>query len=110
VSPLLGAADDMFVILGAGDALWVRFDAAGLPPLPAGWTRDWMLELDGWAKDGDPNTLAAQTVEPLPFHGMSSYPPPPGESFPDDAAHRQWRAEWITRPGAVLLPSLAGTR
>jgi hypothetical protein len=110
VVPLLGTADDMYVIFGAGDALWAAFDAAGLPPLPAGWTRDWLLELDGWAKDGDPNTLCAQSVDPLPFHGMSSYPPPPGECFPNDAAHRQWRAEWITRPGAVLLPSLAGTR
>ncbi len=83
------------------------FEAASLPPLPAGWTRDWLLFLDGWAKDRDPNTASAQRVEPLPFHAMSAYPPRPGETFPDDAAHRAWQAEWNTREGAVLLPPLS---
>jgi len=46
-------------------------------------------------------------VEPLPFHGMSAYPPPPGESFPDTPEHRRWKEEWNTREGAVLLPPLA---
>ena len=41
-----------------------------LPPLPAGWVRDYVLVLDGWDKDADKNTVAGQTVEPLPFHGM----------------------------------------
>jgi hypothetical protein len=106
VAPLLGASEDMYVILGAGDALWATFDAAALPPLPPGWTRDWLVELDGWAKDGDPNTAQAQAVEPLPFHSMTAYPPPPGEAPPDTPEHRDWRAEWNTRPGAVLLGPL----
>ena len=72
--------------------------------------RDYLLFLDGWAKDGDPNTLASQSVEPLPFHGMSAYPPPPGEAFPDTPEHRAWRAEWNTRPGAVLLAPLSTAR
>jgi len=106
VVPLLGAVDDRYVIMGSGDALEVVFDAAGLPPVPDGWTRDWLVFLDGWAKDGDPNTLAAQRVEPLPFHGMSSYPPPPGEAFPDTPAHRAWRREWNTREGRALAEPL----
>jgi hypothetical protein len=110
VEALLGAADDRTVIFGAGDALWAAFDAGALPPLREGWTRDWLLELDGWAKDGDPNTLASQSVEPLPFHGMTAYPPPPGEAFPDTPEHRAWRAEWNTRPGAVLLAPLSTAR
>jgi hypothetical protein len=108
VDPLLVAADDRYVIFGAGDALTAVFDATALPPLPPGWTRDWLVELDGWAKDGDPNTHASQSVEPLPFHGMSAYPPPPGESAPDTPEHRAWREEWNTRPAAVLLAPLAG--
>jgi hypothetical protein len=106
VLPLLGAVDDMYAIFGAGDCVRLDFDAAALPPLPAGWTRDWLLYLDGWAKDRDPNTVSAERVEPLPFHAMSAYPPPAGEAFPDTPAHRRWQAEWNTREGAVLLPPL----
>jgi hypothetical protein len=107
VSPLLGAVDDRYVIMGAGDAALLSFDATPLPALPDGWTRDYLLYLDGWAKDGDPNTRAAQRVEPLPFHGMSAYPPPEGESFPDTPEHRAWRTEWNTRPARVLVAPLS---
>ena len=107
VAPLLGAADDRYVIFGAGDCVRAAFDAAPLPPLPPGWTRDWLLFLDGWAKDRDPNTAAALEVGPLPFHAMSAYPPPAGESFPWDEAHRAWDREWNTREAAVLIAPLA---
>jgi hypothetical protein len=40
-----------------------------------------VLRFAGWAKDNEPATLAAGNVEPLPFHGMASYPPPPGQGF-----------------------------
>jgi tetratricopeptide (TPR) repeat protein len=107
VLELLGSVDDRMVIFGAGDAVTLSFDASQLPPLPAGWTRDYLLYLDGWAKDQDPNTTAARRVEPLPFHGMSDYPPPPGEQFPDTQAHRDWRRLYNTRPGQLLLPDLS---
>ncbi len=98
VLPLLGDVDDRTVIFGAGDALALRFDAEALPALPEGWTRDWLLYLDGWAKDRDPNTTAGRRVEPLPFHAMSDYPPPASEAFPDTPEHRAWRASFNTRP------------
>ncbi len=107
VLPLLGEADDRFVIFGSGDALHVTFPADGLPPLPEGWRRDYLLYLDGWAKDRDPNTERALAVEPLPFHGMSGYPYGADEAFPDDDAHRAWRREWNTRPAHRWIPSLA---
>ena len=107
VVELLGAVDDRFAILGAGDALTVRFDAEGLPPLPAGWSRDYLVFFDGWAKDRDPNTEEALFVEPLPFHGMSGYPYGPDEAFPDDELHRRWRARWNTRPSRRLIDALA---
>ncbi len=97
VLTLLETVDDQFVIMGAGDALELRFDAGDLPPLPEGWTRDYLVYLDGWAKDRDPNTLSALEVEPLPHHGMGIYPPPPGLEYPDDGEHRTWREEWNTR-------------
>jgi hypothetical protein len=107
--PLLTAIDDRFVIFGAGDALTVRFDAQGLPALPAGWRRDYLLFLDGWAKDRDPNTHEALFVEPLPFHGMSGYPyglDGSGERFPDGELHRAYRREWNTRPARRWLEPL----
>jgi hypothetical protein len=104
VLPLLGAVDDRFVILASGDALTVRFPADALPPVPEGYRRDFLLYLDGWAKDRDPNTLEAEFVEPLPFHGMSGYPYGPGESFPDTPEHRAWRREWNTRDAEPWIP------
>ncbi len=105
--PLVTAIDDRFVIMGAGDALTLRFDASALPPPRAGWTRDWLLFLDGWAKDRDPNTVEALHVEPLPFHAMSGYPYAADERFPDDEAHRAWQREWNTRPARAWIPPLA---
>ena len=104
--PLVSAIDDRFVVMGAGDALTVRFDATRLPPLPEGWRRDYLVFLDGWAKDRDPNTLEALYVEPLPFHGMSGYPYGADERYPDDEEHRAYRREWNTRPATRWIAPL----
>jgi hypothetical protein len=106
VRPLLEAADDRYIIMGSGDELRLSFSAGGLPPLPAGWKRDFLLKVDGWAKDGDANTAFPDSVEPLPFHAMSHYPYPDQEQFPDDASHRSWRAVYNTRPALRLLRRL----
>ncbi len=106
VRPLLGDVDDRYVIFGAGDAVMLSFDAKELPPLPEGWTRDWLVYVDGWAKDRDPNTLSAERVEPLPFHAMSAYPPPAGEAFHDTPEHNAWQQEWNTREGRRLIAPL----
>ena len=108
VNPLLQAVDDMYVILNAGDEITVKFDASRLPALKPGWARDFILYSDGWDKDGDINTLTSQTVEPLPFHGMSAYPYPDTEHYPDDAAHRKYRLEYNTRRVEHRLPPLNG--
>ena len=78
-----------------------------MPAVPAGYVRDYLVFLDGWAKDRDPNSVQALEVEPLPFHGMGSYPYPPEMSFPSDEAHRIWREKWNTRPARRLMPPLA---
>ncbi len=106
VEELLAATDDRFVIMGSGDEIRLLFDADALPRLPSGWQRDFILAVDGWAKDRDANTAHSQTVEPLPFHGMSRYPYPESERFPDTAAHREWREKYLTRPALRLLRPL----
>lgn len=106
VAPLLQEVDDMYVILNAGDEITVEFEASRLPTLKAGWVRDFILYSDGWDKDGDINTLTSQTVEPLPFHGMSAYPYPETEHYPDDEVHRQYRLEYNTRRVEHRLPPL----
>ncbi len=98
VRPLLSAADDRYVVMKGGDAVRLTFDASALPPVPEGWVRDWLFVADGWDKDADKNTVAGQTVEPLPFHGMDDgrY----GEiDFPDGEEHRAFVREWLTRWG-----------
>lgn len=104
---LVTAIDDRFVIMGSGDALTIQFDASTLPPLESGWRRDYLVFLDGWAKDRDPNTLEALHVEPLPFHAMSGYPYSSGEHFPDSDEHRAWRRAWNTRPGVDWIEPLS---
>lgn len=110
VLPLVTEVDDQLVVMGSGDALTVTFDAAELPELQEGWTRSYLVFLDGWAKDRDPNTVEALEVEPLPFHGMSAYPYGEDESFPDTPEHRAWRAEWQTREAFQGVVPLAPTR
>lgn len=106
VLPLVRDADDQLIIMGSGDELRLFFSERNLPALPAGWRRDFLLLVDGWAKDADANTAFSQTVEPLPFHAMSAYPYPPGQRFPDDAAHRRYREQYNTRPALRLLRPL----
>jgi tetratricopeptide (TPR) repeat protein len=96
VRDLLTATDDLYVVMNAGDEMTVRFPIAGLPELPSGWRRDYILHTDGWVKDGDINTESSQTVEPLPHHGMASYPDPES-GFPDGPSQTLWRDEYQTR-------------
>ncbi len=106
VRELLATVDDRFVIMGAGDELGLLFDNRKLPALPAGWTRDFLLLVDGWAKDGDSNTAFARTVEPLPFHGMTSYPYPSSQHFPTDEVHRRYLERLNTRQAIFNLDRL----
>ena len=104
VRELVVGIDDKPVIMGSGDELRLLFPAVSLPALPRGWQRDFLLLVDGWAKDADANTAYSQTVEPLPFHGMSAYPYPPGEKYPDDAAHLEYRRRYNTRAATRCYP------
>ena len=110
VADLVRRVDDRPVIMGSGDEIQLSFRAGQIPPPRAGWKRDYLLKVDGWAKDRDANTAYSQTVEPLPFHSMSRYPYPASEHFPSDAAHEAYRRQYNTRTAKPLLPALVVSR
>jgi hypothetical protein len=87
------------VILGAGDEMRLRFDAASLPPPAPGMQRTIFLESHGWDKDADRNTYRADTAAPLPFSAMSGYPYPVGE-YPETEELRRYHEQWLTRSGS----------
>jgi Flp pilus assembly protein TadD len=66
VRDLVRARDDRLVIVNAGDALRLRFDARALPPVPTGRVRSFFFYSVGWDKDADHNVVDGDTVEPLP--------------------------------------------
>jgi hypothetical protein len=105
VRELVASPDDRFVIMGSGDELQLRFQAP--PPPRTGWKRDFLLYVDGWAKDSDANTAFSQSVEPLPFHGMSQYPYPATEHYPRGRAHTEYRKRYNTRGAAQLVRAVA---
>ncbi len=97
VESLLREGDDRYVILGTGDEIAVSFDARALPPPAAGQVRSFVLVSHAYCKDMDLYTAEPDTVEPLPFRHMSSYPYPPGEHFPDAEESQRCREQFNTR-------------
>ncbi len=98
VLPLLLDSDNKYVIMNAGDEITLQFDASGLPIVQSGWSRDFMFYNDGWLKDGDLNTARGQTVAPLPFHGMESYPfGAEKQGYPEDEEYVTYRNKYNTR-------------
>ena len=97
VLPLLTGADNKYIITNAGDETSFEFSAAGLPDLKKGWKRDFLIRSVGWVKDGDLNTAFGNSVLPLPFHGMKSYPPGENDIYPNDVDHEKYQREYNTR-------------
>jgi hypothetical protein len=117
VLPLLQEADDEYIICNAGDEVTMDFDAGNLPPLPKGWKRDFLIYSEGWVKDGDLNTAHGQTVAPLPFHAMPSYPYGKNVAYPNDKRHREYQQKYNTRKvttddfkNAIRLAALEKTK
>jgi hypothetical protein len=96
VVELLETADDQMAVLGAGDAITVRFAVPDDEP-PSGWKRDFLLHCVGYDKDADLNTIYGQTVGPLPFRAMSQYPYGPDEPYPDSEGFRDYLRRYQTR-------------
>jgi len=97
VLPLLGNADDRFAIIASGDEVALEFDPSSLAPLPPGWSRDYFLYADGFAKDMDFYESLSDTVEPLPYHSMPRYPYASDAHYPDTPEHLRYRLNYNTR-------------
>ena len=97
VRSLLNVSDDMFVIAKPGDQISLSFDARRLSVLPRGWTRTFVLYSDGFSKEMDINSASPDQVEPLPFHGMSSYPYSSPEAYPLTAERKNYLETYNTR-------------
>ncbi|BDI29336.1 hypothetical protein CCAX7_13870 [Capsulimonas corticalis] len=103
VRPLLAQVDDRYVIMNAGDEMRLRFPAVPAPP--SGWKRDYVLEADGWVKDGDLNTAFSKTVLPLPSHANPDYSRPPGR-LEDDPVYKAHQEDWRSYQTRYVTPRM----
>jgi tetratricopeptide (TPR) repeat protein len=97
VTPLLRSVDNKFVVFGSGEEIAAEFDAEKLPPLPTHWKRDFFFYANGFVKDMDWWDASPFTVAQMPFHGMSTYPYPASEKYPDDTGSLAYRLTWNDR-------------
>ncbi|MGD0158101.1 MAG: FG-GAP-like repeat-containing protein [Terracidiphilus sp.] len=97
VAPLLKSIDDKFVVFGSGEEIAAEFDAEKLPAVPTHWKRDYFFYANGFVKDMDWWDASPFTVAQMPFHGMSTYPYPASEKYPNDAVSLDYRLNWNDR-------------
>jgi hypothetical protein len=100
VAGLLQGDDDRLCLVGPGDEVRVEFDARGIPALPVGWTRGYVLRATGYCKDADLFTATGDCVGPLPWRGMGSYPYGTSGRRPSDPDYDAYLAEYQIRPAA----------
>jgi len=73
VLELVKARDERLVLVNAGDALTLRFDAKALPPPLKGCVRTFFFYSVGWDKDADHNVVDGDQVGPLPVGAGSDW-------------------------------------
>ena len=88
--PLVRSTDDAMAIIGPGEELHLEYAE---PPiaLPVGWRRYYVLESDGWCKDGDLFTKDSRTVKPLPTRGE---PLRPEQSARREQLHQRYNTRY----------------
>jgi len=103
VGELLDSIDDRYVIMNAGDEMFLEYASPGEPA--PGYKRSFVFVSDGWVKDGDYNTEASKTVTPLPFHGQADYEYGEHTVLSDDPVYRQHRADWVNYHTRYVTPN-----
>ena len=101
VTRLLDADDDRLCTVGPGDEARLEFEAKGLPGLPEGWTRSYVLKAVGYCKDADPFTAGSDSVGPLPWRTMPAYPFATRLERPIDVDYANYLREYQTRPAGI---------
>ena len=101
VRELLAKTDDRMLIMNAGDELRLKFPALAAPP--NGWMRDFVMIGDGWTKDGDYNCTYAETVLPLPFHGIKDYNRA-ATRLEDNPIYKLYPQDWQTYHTRFVTP------
>jgi tetratricopeptide (TPR) repeat protein len=96
VLSLLTNFDDQLVVFGSGEEVQLEFNPSKLRSLPKGWIRDYFFQANGYEKDMDFYAADGNTVEPLPFRQMGTYPYQ-SKSFPSDAQHLDYMLKYNTR-------------
>jgi tetratricopeptide (TPR) repeat protein len=97
VTGLLKGVDNRFAIFGSGEEIAAEFDTAKVPDPPKGWKRDYFFYANGYVKDMDWWDASPFTVAQIPFHGMSRYPYPKEEKYPDDTRSIEYQLNWNDR-------------
>ena len=97
VTELVKGIDNRFAIFGSGEEIAAEFDTTKMPVLPKGWKRDYFFYANGYVKDMDWWDALPFTVAQMPFHGMSRYPYPGTEKYPDDAGSLEYQLNWNER-------------
>jgi len=92
IKELLTLVDDRYVLANAGDEIVLKFPA--LPPVAAGYKRDFVLIGNGWIKDGDLNSVFSKTLLPLPTHSTNDYSIAP-TVLENDAVYQKHKEDWI---------------
>ncbi|MBV8675009.1 MAG: VCBS repeat-containing protein [Acidobacteriaceae bacterium] len=97
VTPLLREPDNRYVIFGSGEEIDAEFSTTPLPLLPEHWKRDYFFYANGFVKDMDFYEAMPFTVAQMPFHGMSTYPYPADEHYPNGNSALKYRLDWNDR-------------
>jgi hypothetical protein len=87
---LVVSTDDAVAIFGPGEAVHLEFEAPAEEPRH-GWTRVYVLEVDGWCKDMDRFTRDGSTVAPVPSAGRNPTVP---ERF-----HAKYNTRYVSSSG-----------
>src|SRR5208283_4732250 len=94
VLPLLNSTDDEFVVMRSGDEMDLKFNDT---PRNGADRYAFLLADDMYTIKSSINGFVRDSIDPMPFHGMSAYPYNSSQSYPGDPAHQAYRSEWNTR-------------
>lgn len=87
--PLVESIDDAVAIIGPGEEVRLSYSAE-LAEAPSNGTRNYVLELNGWAKDKDLYTRDGDTIGPLPVRDES------GDTTARDDLHKRFNQRFRT--------------